>query len=143
VTLDLRYQLQSNDAIFDVLDSKNDSSSVQGSPFPLIAIPKPDSSLSTTGTSTNTDTVIIHSVNGEVSNTRDDMIQLVRLAEVQQASSDLKDKELTKMEITRQRAELAFQRMRQKLRDENEEAKKKKAVKRTGGGFIIQYSKEI
>ena len=50
---------------------------------------------------------------------------------------------LRRQELTRKRAEDALRKERLKVALEREEKRRQKAVKRTGGGFIIQYSKEI
>lgn len=48
-----------------------------------------------------------------------------------------------KQEATRRRAELALRRQQNKLAVERQQKKKEKTVKRTGGGFLISYSKDI
>ena len=50
---------------------------------------------------------------------------------------------LHRQEITRRRAEDALRKERARLVLEREERRRQKSVKRTGGGFIIQYSKDI
>ena len=41
------------------------------------------------------------------------------------------------------RAEAVLQRHRQQLAREKEQRRQKQAVRRTGGGFVIQYSKDV
>ena len=50
---------------------------------------------------------------------------------------------LTREETTRLRALNALKQQRAQLQAEKEEKRRKKSVKRVGGGFLIQYSKEI
>ena len=51
--------------------------------------------------------------------------------------------QISGQEATMRRAELALQKQRAKLASEREERRRNKAVRRCGGGFHIQYSKEI
>jgi hypothetical protein len=51
--------------------------------------------------------------------------------------------ELSGREMTAKRAQDALRREQARLQKEREERRRKTAAKRTGGGFIIQYSKDI
>ena len=51
--------------------------------------------------------------------------------------------QLSKMDMTRKRAELALKKKRNLLKFEREMKMREKSVKRTGGGFIIKYSADI
>jgi hypothetical protein len=50
---------------------------------------------------------------------------------------------VTAQAATQRRAELALKRLQNEIAMEREKKKREKAIRRTGGGFIISYSKDI
>jgi hypothetical protein len=74
--------------------------------------------------------------NNIINNNDNDNINIIEIKEN-------KTIELSKLQMTRKRGEDALKRQKKQYELEKEERRKKKAIKRTGGGFLLQYSKDI
>lgn len=111
-------------------DDNNDNQ-VKGSPFVLTVNPK---IIVSDGTTT---------IVGE--NNINDQQQLNGNDSDCNSNNEAEEKQiqLSKMDMTRKRAEDALRKKRNLLKFEREMKMKEKSVKRTGGGFIIKYSSDI
>ena len=71
------------------------------------------------------------------------MIHVNENVTINDLEKELMLKKASNLEMTRKRAQDALQRHHADISRKNEEKRRNQAIKRTGGGFTIQYSKEI
>lgn len=110
--------------------------SIQGSPFTLTVSPKIEP---TTNEFSASQTIQLDTEPGQVAKTEE---YVPVLADPQEEKNEA-FVALRRQELTRRRAADALRKEQARQVLEREEQRRRKAVKRTGGGFIIQYSKDV